>query len=86
MKPKVKLRFRCQHKGEQVGYGDQKKVGTVKLSPVYAPEGSSEHPEMKAFYNATPSGQIEFATINERALAEFEVGQDYYVTLEKVEQ
>jgi len=78
----TRLRFRCQHKGTNIGYGENKFVGTVKLGPVMPDQNDPAYEEMKQFYTYTPGGQIEFATINERALAEFEVGKDYYITLE----
>lgn len=49
-------------------------MGTVKLMPV---NGGSE--ENKKFYEASPSGQIELGTINEQALAQFGIGQEFYV-------
>jgi len=49
-------------------------MGTVKLNPV---SGNSE--ENKRFYEATPSGSIELGTINEDALRQFAIGQEFYV-------
>lgn len=49
-------------------------MGTVKLAPV---SGSSE--ENKRFYEASPGGAIELGTINADALAQFEIGKEYYV-------
>lgn len=88
---KVRLRFRCNHKGEQMGYtpgnsAKMQKVGQVKLAPTTVGDDDPDAKEIKEFYNYTPAGQIEFATINQAALAEFEVGQDYYITLERVEK
>lgn len=82
---KVRLLFKCHHKGEQIGYGVNKKVGSVKLGPFVPGNDDPAQAEVKAFYDATPSGQIEFATINETALAEFEVGAEYYITIERRE-
>jgi len=48
----------------------------VKLSPV---SGGSE--ENKAFYEATPSGGIEFGTINQAAAESMELGKDYYIDI-----
>lgn len=81
----VKLLFRVHFKGEQTGYGKNKKVGTVKLGPVYPQEGTDDSAEVKTFYEATPSGGLEFGTINEAALAQFNVGDDFYITLERKE-
>ncbi|HET8777993.1 MAG TPA: hypothetical protein VFN76_10070 [Candidatus Limnocylindria bacterium] len=80
---KVRLLFKCQHKGENLGWSGNTKVGSVKLGPFLPAESDPGHAEVKAFYAATPGGQIEFATINEAALAEFEVGAEYYITIER---
>lgn len=55
-------------------------IGGVKLSPVVT--GSDEN---NAFFEATPSGQIQFGTINEAVLAEFEPGKSYYVDISPAE-
>lgn len=49
-------------------------VGTVKLIPVTS--GSDEN---KAFYAATPGGNMEIGTINEAALKQFVIGDEFYV-------
>lgn len=53
-------------------------LGGVTLTPVVS--GSEEN---KQFYEATPSGEFKFDTINSNALAEFEPGAEYYITIEK---
>lgn len=53
---------------------DKGNIGVVKLVPVM---GDSE--ENKRFYDASPSGSIELGTINAQALAQFEIGQEFYV-------
>lgn len=82
----TRLLFEVTHKGEQKSYDQtQKKLGSVTLAPIYygmLPEDDPMRDEIKSFYAATPSGEIKFATINERALAEFEIGRRFYVTLE----
>lgn len=47
---------------------------TLKLHPV-----SSGSPENDAFYASTPSGEIQLATVNADAVAEMQLGADYYV-------
>lgn len=47
---------------------------TIKMSPV---SGGSE--ENKAFWSATPGGTIEFNSVNDRAVGQFEIGKEYYV-------
>lgn len=81
----VKLRFRCNHKGVNSGWGEHKTVGTVKLSPYMPQPNEPAYEESKEFFAATPGGQVEFATINEQALAQFEVGRDYYIIVEPAE-
>lgn len=41
--------------------------------------------ENKAFWEATPMGQIELAITNPKAAEFFEPGQEYYVTFTKAE-
>lgn len=53
---------------------DKGHIGTVKLQPV-----TGDSPENAQFYAATPSGQIELGTINKEALAQFEIGREFYV-------
>lgn len=53
---------------------DKGHVGTVKLAPV-----TGDSPENKTFYDATPSGSIDLGTINQAALALFEIGREFYV-------
>lgn len=50
-------------------------VQSIKLQPVSG-DGS---PENKAFYEATPAGSIELATVNEETGRRFEIGQEFYV-------
>lgn len=77
----VKLKVACvEIATRRAWHGSTGNVGAVKLQPVTS--GSDEN---KAFYDATPSGQLEFATINQKALEQFEVGAEYYVTIERAE-
>lgn len=48
--------------------------GTVSLRPVT--DGSQEN---EKFYQYTPGGQLELATLNHDALKQFEVGKEFYV-------
>lgn len=75
----TRLKVICTEKNKRVHW-DQKKgfLGGVKLAPVTGPSD-----ENKSFFEATPVGSIEFGTINETALAEFEPGYEYYVTIER---
>jgi hypothetical protein len=63
---KVRCKFTCSF--------IDKTSKTVYFAPVYS--GSEEN---KAFFAATPGGQIAFYTVNETALNSFEQGKEYYV-------
>lgn len=54
--------------------------GVVQLSPVT--NGSDEN---KEFYRYTPGGHILLNTINQKALDEFEIGDEFYVDFTKVQ-
>lgn len=49
-------------------------VQTIQLVPVT--NGSEEN---KKFYEATPGGRVELATVNEEAAKAFELGKEYYL-------
>ena len=49
-------------------------MGTVHLNPV-----TSGSDETKQFYAATPGGKIELGTVNEEALKQFAIGEEFYV-------
>jgi len=51
---------------------------TIKLQPVTT--GSDEN---KAFYAATPSGQIELSILNDEIGKQFEIGSEYYIDFTK---
>lgn len=75
----IKLKFRVTEKTTREHWDKSKGLlGTVKLHPV---TGGSE--ENTAFYEATPSGCIEFGTINQAALDALEIGAEFDVTLDR---
>lgn len=75
----TRLKVICSEKRTRAHWDKSKgQLGGVILAPV---SGGSD--ENKSFFEATPSGRIEFDTINAAALAEFEPGVEYYVTIEK---
>lgn len=76
----VKLKVECQFVGHQKGWGSNKLVGSVKLNPV-GPQTGGASEENAAFFAATPSGLLEFATVNEQAMAMFHPGGTYIVTI-----
>lgn len=72
----VRLKFFVSSRSEACYGPGQQKVGSVKLNPVTS--GSEEN---KAFYQYTPSGMVEFATINEAALEALPLGAEVYIDL-----
>ena len=59
---------------EASSWGGDKKLVTVKLRPV-----TSGSPENKAFYEASPSGDMTLGTLNEEASKQFSLNQEFYV-------
>jgi len=54
-------------------------MATVKLSPVYANNDPSH--ENSKFWSATPSGQFHMGTVNKAAVAQLELGKEYYIDI-----
>jgi len=68
---------RCKFKCESVtDHGGGKR--SVAMNPVYSSDPNSEN---KKFWDATPSGNINFAWINDRV--KFEPGKEYYVDIQE---
>jgi hypothetical protein len=65
---------------ERALWGDGREIQTVKLSVVY---GASE--ENKAFWKATPAGQITLSCVNPETAAQFELSGEVYVDFTPVE-
>lgn len=58
---------------------------TVKLQPVVPAENSDPHAEeIKAFFEATPTGLLEMGIRNEVAAEQFQPRDEFYVSLEKI--
>jgi hypothetical protein len=74
-KPQVRAKFQVSSKESRLSYGGAEEV-VVKMRPVTS--GSEEN---RAFYAATPTGNIDLGTVNRQAAAYFEFGKEYYVTL-----
>ena len=51
---------------------------SVKMSPVYSTEPGTEN---KKFWNATPTGSLEFNTVNLEAVEGLELGAEYYLDI-----
>ena len=57
---------------------DEHGCGDVRLEAV-----TSGSPENDEFFKWTPSGELRMGTINGNALAQFELGDEFYVDLVK---
>ncbi len=83
MATKVRAKFKCYEITRmartvygQDGQPEKREGRTIKLSPVYSDDPNAEN---RKFWEATPSGSIELAVINEAGYAPFELDHDYYV-------
>lgn len=77
----VRAKFVCQSVTRTQHWDKAKgEVQIIRLSPVTS--GSEEN---KAFYDATPGGNIELATLNTQAGNYFELGKEYYLDFTKAE-
>ena len=69
----TRCKFKCMSKTQTTeGFN-------VRFAPVTG--GSDEN---KAFFKWTPTGQLEFGTINEEAAADFIPGEEYYIDITAV--
>lgn len=58
-------------------------VSTIKMSPVYSNDPNHEN---KKFWDASPGGQFELNCVNEQAVAQLELGQEYYLDIHPAPQ
>ena len=56
-------------------------VHSIKMSPVYG-QGDPNHENTK-FWQASPSGSLVLGTVNPAAVAQFEIGAEYYIDFTK---
>jgi hypothetical protein len=80
----VICKLRCFSKNvndHTMNSGEKVKAAQVSFSAVYDAEGKNQ--ENKIFGDATPSASLTMYITNEAAHAQFEVGEDYYVRIEK---
>lgn len=66
------------------GNGSQTKV---RLNALYSPddvENSDVLAEIKSFFEATPAANFEMWIRNEAAAEQFQIGDEFYVQLEKI--
>lgn len=80
----VKAKFKCMEVNQKFQFTgrDGKDVihPEVTLRPVYA--GAEASDEDKAFWEATPNGELHMIITNTAAAETFEIGKDYYLTFE----
>lgn len=69
----VRAKFKCTEKTPD---------GKISMETVYDPDPQSEN---GLFFKWTPYGQLSMGTVNENALAQFEVGKEYYLDFTKTE-
>lgn len=80
----VRAKFMLQEITES-GYGYTSAQGEYVTSKnagkrlVFAPQYDTTIPEDQRFAQATPSGRFEMTVDNPQALAQFEIGRQYYV-------
>jgi hypothetical protein len=57
---------------------------TVVLGPVYVPDANDpHHEEIKSYWDSTPSGKFEMQIKNEKAAEQFQVNEQYYISITK---
>jgi hypothetical protein len=77
----VRLKFQLQRYQSTLAWNDRtKELRTLYFTPVTG--GSNEN---KEYYDATPSGEFQFGTINRAAWEQFQIGKSYYFTVESAE-
>jgi len=81
----IRLKVRLDEQTNRMGGGmvDGKYQECLKVSVVFIPVGD-DSPENKLFWDATPSGKIEFTYMNPEALEELVLGREYYVDFTEV--
>lgn len=72
----VRLKCYVASKSENVHNPGGERIGSVALVPVTS--GSAENAQ---FYRWTPSGRLEFQSVNQRALDALPLGAEVYVDL-----
>lgn len=80
----VIAKFRCNNVTKTDHWEKEKgQLASITLSAVM---GDGDNEENKKFFAATPSGNISLGTVNPAAYEQFEEGEEYYVTFEKVKK
>ena len=83
----IRLKVRLDEQTNRIGGRtvDGKYQECTKISVVFIPVGD-DSPENKLFWDATPSGKIEFTYMNPEALEELVLGREYYVDFTEVRE
>jgi hypothetical protein len=81
MSKQVRAKFNCTRVEEHKS-GDHVYAHRVMLNPVYSDAPESEN---RAFWTATPSGQLDMYISNQQAWGFFVPGQEYYLDFAPVE-
>ena len=58
---------------------EQCRMATITMSPVYA-NGDPKH-ENSQFWDASPGGEFKLNCVNEAAVAQLELGKEYYLDI-----
>ncbi len=58
------------------------KMATIVAAPTYSNDANDEN---KKFWDASPGGKFEINCVNEAAVAELELGKEYYFDIHPVE-
>lgn len=66
-----------KHHGAYRGQGDE--AATIEMKPVF---GEGDNADWSKY---TPSGKIEMTVTNPAAIEQFELGEEYLLTFDKVE-
>lgn len=53
-------------------------MSTISASPTYSTDPNSEN---KKFWDASPGGKFELNCVNEAAVAQLEIGKEYYIDI-----
>lgn len=62
---------------------ERNELHTIKMSPVYG--NNDPNHENTKFWEASPSGKLELGTVNPAAVAQFELGTEYYIDFTKAD-
>jgi hypothetical protein len=71
----VRAKFKVQSIERTESYSGGEVV-TIKMAPVYSQDPESEN---RKFWEASPSGSLLLAVINQQAAEQFILGKEYYL-------